>query len=147
METPRFPGASLPSDPPQLGAEAAQPHGRRRRSMTAFFSWESPSSRLVLSGVLELLAEHGYEGLTVAEVRARAGAAGPGLGAAPDLEALVIAPLEEVQLSPAPHPTGQLRRDLRKLLNPGRGAPSPDERAVAAVLSVAVWRPRLKVAV
>jgi Tetracyclin repressor-like, C-terminal domain len=115
--------------------------------MSAFFSWESPSSRLVLSGVLGLLAEHGYEGLTVAEVRARAGAAGPGLGDSPDLEALVIAALEEVQLFPAPQPTGQLRQDLRKLLNPWRRAPSPDERAVAAVLSVAGWRPRLKVAV
>jgi hypothetical protein len=114
--------------------------------MSAFFSWESPSSRLVLSGVLDLLAEHGYEGLTVAEVRARAGAAGPGLGDSPDLEALVIAALKEVRLFPAPEPTGQLRQDLRKLLNPWRRAPSPDERAIAAVLSVAVWRPRLKVA-
>jgi hypothetical protein len=115
--------------------------------MSGFFSWESPSSRLVLRGVLDVLAEHGYEGLTVAEVRARAGAAGPGLGDSPDLDALVIAALEEVQLFPTPEPTGELRQDLRKLLNPWRRAPSPDERAIAAVLSASVWRPKLRVAV
>lgn len=115
--------------------------------MSGFFSWDSPSSRLVLRGVLDVLVEQGYEGLTLAEVRARAGAAGPGLGESTDLDALVLAAVEEVQLFPSPEPTGQLREDLRRLLNPWRRAPSPDERAIAALLSAAVWRPRLKVAV
>jgi hypothetical protein len=115
--------------------------------MSEFFSWRSPSSRLVLGAVLDALAELGFDGLTVAEVKTRSGAAGPALGDSPDLESLVVAALEHVHLFPAPDPTGCLRQDLRTLLEPWRTSLGRDERAVAAVLSAAVRRPRLKVAV
>lgn len=114
--------------------------------MTGVHSWDSPSSRLVLNAVLDTLAELGFDGLTVTEIKARAGAAGPSLGDSPDLDALVIASLEHVHLFSAPEPTGHLSQDLRTLLEPWRTSPSRDERAVAAVLSAAMWRPRLRVA-
>lgn len=101
----------------------------------------------MMSAVLDTLAELGYAGLTVVEVQTRAGAAGPALGQSPDLESLVVAALEHVHLFAVPDPTGELRQDLRKLLEPWRTPPSRDERVVAAVLSAAMWRPRLKVAV
>jgi hypothetical protein len=116
------------------------------RGMNDVFSWESPSSRLVLNGVLDILAELGYDGLTAAEVRVRAAAAGPALRDFPDLEALAVAALGHVELFPPPTPTGDLRQDLRSLLQPWREAPSRDERVIAAVLSAAMWRPRLRVA-
>lgn len=114
--------------------------------MTVTYSWDSPSSRLVLSAVLDALADLGYDGLTVTELKTRAGAAGPALGDCPDLDALVITALEHVHLFSAPEPTGHLSQDLRTLLEPWRTSPSRDERAVAAVLSAAMWRPRLRVA-
>jgi hypothetical protein len=55
--------------------------------MSEYFSWESPGSRLVLSAVLQILAERGFEGLTAEELRVRAGAAGPAVGDALDMEA------------------------------------------------------------
>ncbi|WNV75191.1 TetR/AcrR family transcriptional regulator C-terminal ligand-binding domain-containing protein [Geodermatophilus sp. DSM 44513] len=115
--------------------------------MSEVFSWQSPSSWLVLNAVLDTLAELGCAGLTTDEVKLRAGAAGPGLGDSPDLDALVIIALERVQLFPAPEPTGDLAQDLRTLLEPWRTAPSREERVVAAVLSAAIWSARLKVAV
>ena len=111
------------------------------------FSWESPSSRLVLRAVLDTLADRGYAGLTVTEVKTRAGAAGPALGDRPDLGALVIAALQHVHLFTVPEPTGNLSEDLRTLLEPWRTSPNRDEKVLAAVLSAAVWNPRLKVAV
>ena len=48
--------------------------------MDGGFSWHSPSSRLVMDAVLDILAEVGYDGLTVHEVKARAGKAAPALG-------------------------------------------------------------------
>jgi hypothetical protein len=115
--------------------------------MSEVYSWESPSSRLVLGAVLDTLAELGLEGLTVTEIKTRAGYAGPALGHAPDLDVLVCAALEHVQLFSTPEPTGDLSQDLRTLLEPWRTSPSRDERVVAAVLSAALWRPRLRVAV
>jgi hypothetical protein len=114
--------------------------------MSEIYNWESPSSRLVLSAVLDTLAELGLEGLTATEVKARAGSAGPALGDAPDLHLLICVALEHVQLFSTPEPTGDLRQDLRRLLDPWRAPPSRDERIVAAVLSAALWRPRLRVA-
>ena len=115
--------------------------------MGAIHSWESPSSRLVLGAVLETLADLGYAGLTASEVRMRSGAAGRALGDCPDLDGLVIAALEQVHLFPAATPTGNLRRDLRLLLEPWRTSPSRDERVLAAVLSAACWNVRLRCAV
>jgi hypothetical protein len=115
--------------------------------MSDVFNWHSPSSRLVLNGVLDTLAELGYDGLTVTEIKARAGAAGSALGDSPDLDSLVIAALGRVELFPPPVATGNLRHDLRELLEPWRTPPSRDERVIAAVLSAAIRRPRLKVAV
>jgi hypothetical protein len=115
--------------------------------MSGFFSWQSPSGRLVVDAVLDTLAEIGYDQLTGLEVKTRAGAAGPALGDSPDLDFLVIAALEHVVLFRAPEPTGQLRQDLRTLLEPWRTAPGRDERAVAAVLGPAMVRPPLRVAV
>lgn len=115
--------------------------------MTGVFSWDSPSSRLVLNAVLDTLAELGYDRLTIGEVKTRARAAGPALRESPDLEALVIAALEHVELFPPPVPSGDLHQDLCSLLGLWRRALSRDERAVAAVLSAATWRPRLRVAV
>ena len=67
------------------------------------FDWASPSSRLVLSAALDALSEVGYEGLTLGEVRARAGAAG----------ALV----EEADLvEGSPIPVDRLEADLRDLV-------------------------------
>jgi hypothetical protein len=110
------------------------------------FSWQSPASRLVLDAVLDSLAEAGCRGLSVDEIRRRSGAAGPVLEESPDLDALVIAALEHVHVFAAPAPTGDLRRDLRELLEPWRGPLSKNERVVAALLSAAMWSPRLKVA-
>jgi hypothetical protein len=115
--------------------------------MTDVFSWHSPSSRLVINGVLDTLADLGYDGLTIDEVKTRAGAAGQVLGDSLDLEALVIAALEHVELFRPRTPTGDLRRDLRSLLDVWRHALSRDERVIAAVLSAATVRPRLRVAV
>jgi hypothetical protein len=115
--------------------------------MSDFFSWQSPSSRLVLTAVLDTLAERGWEGLTVPELHARAGSAAVALGDAPDLESLVIAALPHVDLFPDRQPTGDLRRDLRLLLAPWREAPDRNERIVAALLSAALRRPRLRDAV
>jgi AcrR family transcriptional regulator len=114
--------------------------------VTGMFSWDSPSSRPVLNAALDTLAELGFDGLTVTEITTRAGAAGPALGETPDLEALVVAALEHVQLFPGPEPTGHLSQDLRTLLEPWRTSPSRDEGVIAAVLSAAMWRPRLRVA-
>lgn len=109
--------------------------------------WRSPSSRLVLTAVLDILASEGYEGLTVASVKHRSGLAGPALGEAPDLERLVIVSLEQIHLMTAPLPTGSLRGDLVALLHPWRAPCGRDERVIAAVLSAAQFRPPLKAAV
>jgi hypothetical protein len=114
--------------------------------MSAVFDWQSPSSRLVLTAVLDILAELGWEWLTTDEVKARAGSAGPVLGDSPDLESLVVAALQRVDLFPEPRPTGDLREDLRALLAPWRSAPARDERIVATLISPALRRPRLKAA-
>jgi hypothetical protein len=115
--------------------------------MNDVFNWHSPSSRLVLNGVLDTLAELGYDGLTVTEIKARAGAAGSALGDSPDLDSLVIAALGHVELFPPPVVSGNLRQDLRALLGPWRTSPGRDERVIAALLSAAIRRPRLRVAV
>jgi hypothetical protein len=115
--------------------------------MGGLLSWESPSSRLVLSAVLDILNDLGHEGLSATEVRTRAGAAGPALGDTPDLDGLVVAALEHVRLFQAPTPTGDLRRDLRTFLERWRTSPGRDERVLAAVLSASVWNPRLRSAV
>jgi hypothetical protein len=109
-------------------------------------SCQSPSSRLLLTVVLDILAELGYDGLTETEVRARAAEAGPALRDFPDLEALAVAALGHVELFRPPTPTGDLRQDLRSLLQLWREAPSRDERVIAAVLSASMWHPRLRVA-
>jgi len=96
--------------------------------------------------VLDALAEHGWEGLTAAEVKARAGSVGSVLGDSPDLESLVVAAVQRVDLFPEPRPTGDLREDLRALLAPWRSAPARDERIVATLISPALRRPRLKAA-
>lgn len=108
--------------------------------------WESPSSRLVLRAVLDVLAERGYRGLTVEAVAVRAGAAAEALGESTDVDELVIAALSGVELFGAPHATGSLRGDLRALLNPWRNPRTADEMAVAAVLSAAEWHAPLKTA-
>jgi AcrR family transcriptional regulator len=110
------------------------------------FDFDSPISRLVADAVLDALAELGPEGMTLDEVSIRAGAAGPALDPSTDLEPLVIAALEHVRLFPDPQPTGDLRRDMRTFLEPWREAPNRDERVLAALISPALWRPRLKVA-
>ncbi len=115
--------------------------------MSDFFSRRSAGGSVVLDVVLDLLAERGCEGLTASELQARAAAAGLVLDDSPDLEALVVAALERVRLFPAPDPTGDLQHDLRALLEPWRVAPGRDERVVAALLSPAMWRPRLREAV
>jgi AcrR family transcriptional regulator len=114
--------------------------------MAQRFSWDSPSSRVVLSATLRVLAELGYAGLTVSEIQARAGAPGA-LLEDDDLENLVATALQHVRLFSAPAPTGSLRGDLRALLHPWLGSRGPDERVVAAVLSASEWSPRLRVAV
>jgi hypothetical protein len=106
--------------------------------------WESPSSRLVLRAVLDVLAERGYHGLTVDAVAARAGAAAEALDEDTDVDDLVVAALAGVELFGAPQATGSLRGDLRALLNPWRNPRTADEMAVAAVLSAAEWHAPLK---
>ena len=110
------------------------------------FDWASPSSRLVLSAALDALSELGYEGLTLTEVRARAGAAGALVEEA-DLVEVVATALEAVQVFDTPEPTGDLRADLAALLRPWLSRRGRDERAVSAVLSAAEWEPRIKRAV
>jgi hypothetical protein len=109
-------------------------------------SWDSPSSRLVLRAVLEVLAERGYEGVTAEVVAVRAGAAAEALGESPDIDELVVTALSGVELFEAPPATGSLRGDLRALLNPWRNPRTADEMAVAAVLSAAEWHAPLKAA-
>lgn len=115
--------------------------------MEGGFSWQSPSSRLVMDAVLDILAEVGYDGLTVHEVKARAGAAAPALGELPDLDALARASLTRIKVLEAPAPTGSLREDLRALLRPWRSPRTRDEVIVAAVLSAAQRRSALSDAV
>jgi hypothetical protein len=106
--------------------------------------WESPSARLVLRAVLDVLAERGYEGITVEAVAVRAGPAAEALGDSSDVDELVITAVSGVELFGVPPATGSLRGDLRALLNPWRNPRTADEMAVAAVLSAAVWRAPLK---
>jgi hypothetical protein len=108
--------------------------------------WESPSSRLVLHAVLDVLAERGYQGLSVEAIAVRAGAAAEALGDSPDLDELVVTALSGVALFGVPPATGSLRGDLRALLNPWRNPRTADEMAVAAVLSAAEWHGPLKAA-
>ena len=109
-------------------------------------SWDSPSSRLVLQAVLDVLVDHGYDALTAEAVGLRSGAAGPALGETPDMEELVATALSSIELYRAPAPTGSLHGDLRALLQPWRNPRTADEMAVAAVISAAEWHPRLKAA-
>ena len=106
--------------------------------------WESPSSRLVLRAVLDVLAERGYHGLTLEAVALRAGAAAEALDDSADLDELVITALSGVELFGVPPATGSLRGDLRALLSPWRNPRTADEMAVAAVLSAAEWHAPLK---
>lgn len=110
------------------------------------FDWRSPSSQFVLEAVLDILAEVGYDGLTVEEVVARAGPAGRALDI-PDLDALVSVALSRVNLLAIPGPTGCLRDDLRALLQPWRDPRTREEVIIAGVLSAAEWRPALQDAV
>ena len=110
-------------------------------------SWHSPSSRLVLSATLDILDEAGYEGLTVEEIRTRAGAAGRALQEGVDLDALVAAALGPVQLLAAPPPTGSLRQDLQALVRPWRFPLTRNESILAALMSAAERRPTLREAV
>lgn len=110
------------------------------------FDRRSPSGQLVIDAVLDILAEVGYEGLTVEEVVARAGPAGRALDI-PDLDALVSNALTRIHLLAIPEPTGCLRDDLRALVQPWRGPRSREEVIIAGVLSAAEWRPALKHAV
>jgi hypothetical protein len=111
------------------------------------FNWRSPSARRVLEAVLDIVAEAGFEGLTGDEVIARAGPAGRALGTLPELDALVSAALDRIQVVRAPQPSGSLREDLRALLRPWRGPRTRDEVIIAAVLSAAERRPILMEAV
>jgi AcrR family transcriptional regulator len=110
------------------------------------FDWRSPSGQLVLDGVLDILAEVGYDGLTVDEVLTRAGPAGRALDI-PDLDALVSTAVSRINLLAIPAPTGCLRDDLRALVQPWRGPRSREEVIIAGVLSAAEWRPALRDAV
>jgi hypothetical protein len=114
--------------------------------MGQHFDWRSPSSRLVLTAALDVLARLGHAGLTLQEIQARCGAAGVLIEEA-DLEDIVVIALQGVRLFSAPEPTGSLRTDLHALLRPWLGPRGPNERAVEAVLSAAEWNPRLKTAV
>lgn len=111
------------------------------------FSWRSPSARLVMDAVLDIITEVGIEGLTSEEVIARAGPAGRALGDLPDLDALVSAALGRIRVMRTPRPCGSLRDDLRALLRPWRGPRTRDEMIIAAVLSAAEHRPVLMEAV
>lgn len=112
------------------------------------FSWRSPSARVVTVTVLDILAEVGYDRLTVEEVTARSGtAAWPRLHG-PDLDALVSEALSRITLLPATDPTtGCLREDLLNLLRPWRNPRTRDELSIAAVLSAALHHPGLRQAV
>lgn len=110
------------------------------------FTWDSPSSQLVLSAALDALVEFGYAGLTAVEIRARTGSAGA-LIEDSDLDDIITVALQRVQIFRAPQPTGSLGTDLKALLRPWRMHQGRDERAIAAVLSAAEWNPRLKYAV
>jgi hypothetical protein len=101
----------------------------------------------VLEAVLDSLAEFGYERLSLEEITSRAGPAGAALGADPDLEGLVVAALEYVEILPPPVASGDLRLDLQAFLKPWRASPRRDERALAAVLSATTTSPRLRDAV
>jgi Tetracyclin repressor-like, C-terminal domain len=109
--------------------------------------WDSPSSQLVLRAVLDMLVDQGYDALDPEGIAQRAGLAGPELGEQPDTEELVAAALSSIELYRAPDPTGSLRGDLRRLLQPWRNPRTADEMAVAAVISAAEWHPRLRAAV
>jgi hypothetical protein len=106
-----------------------------------------PSSRLVLRAVLAVLVDCGYEGLTLDEIRYRAGAVAHVVDASVDLEELVVVAIKQVHLFHPPKPSGPLRSDLLMLLRPWLGGPHRHARAVAAVLSAAQWSPRLQEAV
>ena len=110
------------------------------------FSWNSPSSRMVLSAVLEVLTEAGFDGLTVERVRAAAGPAGAALDDDVDIEELVIAALTGMTLFAVPAPTGSLRDDLRALLRPWQAPRTRDEVVVAALIGAAERRPQLRAA-
>lgn len=111
------------------------------------FSWRSPSAGVVTLTVLDILAEVGYDRLTVEEVTARSGtAAWPPLDG-PDLDTLVSAALERITLISASDPTGCLRDDLLNLLRPWRNPRTRDELSIAAVLSAALHHPSLRQAV
>lgn len=129
------------------GVREPQPSTDRTATVDSGFSWRSPSARLVLDAVLDILVDAGFEGLTREEVIARSGAAGRALGEFADLDALVGAALSRVRLMREPQPSGCLREDLRVLLRPWRGPRTRDEMIVAAVLSAAEHRPALREAV
>jgi AcrR family transcriptional regulator len=107
------------------------------------FDWSSPSARLVLSAALDALVDVGYAGLTVEEIRARAGTAGPFVQEG-DLEEIVATALEQVRVFDAPSTSGDLRADLAALLRPWLTARRRDDHVVTAVLSAAEWSPRIK---
>jgi AcrR family transcriptional regulator len=112
--------------------------------MDTYFTWRSPSSRLVLQAVLDTLLDLGYDGLTVEEIKARAGGAGEALPDDTDLDALLVAALDLLTVFGEQHPTGDLRHDLHLLLRPWRGPATREELIVGALLSAAHLHPRLK---
>jgi AcrR family transcriptional regulator len=114
--------------------------------MESRFDWSSPACRLVLSAALDALVDVGYAGLTVAEIRARAGAAGAHVEDA-DLDEIVAIALQQVHVFDVPAPTGDLRADLAALLRPWLSRRRRDDQVVTAVLSAAEWSPRIKDAV
>jgi len=112
--------------------------------MDTYFDWTSPSSRLVLHAVLETLLDLGYHGLTIEEIKVRAGSAGELLPGDIDTEALLVAALKRLTLFTDRNPSGDLRQDLELLLRPWRGPATRDEHIVGTLLSVASLQPRLK---
>jgi AcrR family transcriptional regulator len=112
--------------------------------MDTYFDWTSPASRLVLQAALDTLLDLGYDGLTVEEIKTRVGSAGEALPDDTDIDALLVAALERLQLFGEQQPTGDLRQDLHRLLRPWRGPATRDEHIVGALLSVAHLHPRLK---
>ncbi|TFV81356.1 hypothetical protein E4P40_16105 [Blastococcus sp. CT_GayMR20] len=100
----------------------------------------------MLQAVLGVLADSGYERLTLEAVRERAGSAGA-LLEADDLDDLVVIALQHVRLFDVPEPTGSLRGDLESLLRPWLGGRRFEDKVIAGLLSAAEWDGKLRDAV
>lgn len=114
--------------------------------MVGHVTWESPACRTLLQAVLGVLADSGYERLTLEAVRERAGSAGA-LLEADDLDDLVVIALQHVRLFDVPEPTGSLRGDLESLLRPWLGGRRFEDKVIAGLLSAAEWDGKLRDAV